>query len=335
MRRVLIALLVLLVLGAGWLLYKLNDRPSLEPYASLWLASPAGAAPGPRVTVTFLGVATLLISDGETSLMTDGFFTRPPKTRVFFGRISPDPDRIARSLERAGVRELAAVFPVHSHYDHAMDSPEVARRTGAQLVGSESTANIGRGVGLPEGQIRVVTPSEPMDFGEFTVTAIPSQHFPHGMAMGEITAPLVPPAGAMEYREGGSFSLLLEHPAGTLLVHGSAGWQEGALAGRHADVVLLGIGGLGTRDDAYRESYWREVVDATHPRCVIPIHWDDFTLPLDAPLAPSPRILDDVPASLDFLIQKTSDDSLDLGLLPVWEPVVLLGAGAARCGPTV
>jgi L-ascorbate metabolism protein UlaG (beta-lactamase superfamily) len=332
MRRVLLALLVLLALGAGWLLYRLNDRPSLDPYASLWLASPAGAAAGPHVTVTFLGVTTLLISDGETSLMTDGFFTRPPKRSVFLGRIVPNPDRIARSLERAGVRDLAAVFPVHSHYDHAMDSPEVARRTGAQLVGSESTANIGRGAALPEGQIRVLTPGEAMDFGAFTVTAIRSQHFPHGMAMGEITAPLVPPAGAMEYLEGGSFSLLFEHPAGTLLVQGSAGWQEGALAGRHADVVLLGIGGLGTRDDEYRESYWREVVAAVGPRCVIPIHWDDFTLPLDETLAPSPSILDDVPGSLDFLIGKTEGGAPAIGLLPLWKPVVLLGAGAAGCG---
>jgi L-ascorbate metabolism protein UlaG (beta-lactamase superfamily) len=329
---VLLALLVLLVLGAGWLLYRLNDRPSLEPYASLWLANAAGSPPGPRVVVSFLGVTTLLISDGETSLMTDGFFTRPRKTSVLLGRIAPDPDRIARSLERAGVRGLAAVFPVHSHYDHAMDSPEVARRTGAMLVGSESTANIGRGAALPEGQIRVVTPGEPMDFGAFTVTVIPSQHFPHGMAMGEITSPLVPPAGALEYLEGGSFSLLIEHPAGALLVQGSAGWQEGELAGRHADVVLLGIGGLGTRDDAYRESYWREVVAAVGPRCVIPIHWDDFTLPLDQPLAPSPRILDDVPLSLDFVVRKATAGGAGVGLLPVWEPVQLLGEGAASCG---
>jgi L-ascorbate metabolism protein UlaG (beta-lactamase superfamily) len=334
MRRFLIALLVLLLLGAGWLLYRLNDRPSLAPYASLWLASPA-EAPGPRVTVSFLGVATLLISDGETSLMTDGFFTRPPKRSVFLGRIAPDPERIARSLEKAGVDRLAAVFPVHSHYDHAMDSPEVARRAGALLVGSESTANIARGAGFPENRIRVVKPGEPMDFGAFTVTEIPSQHFPHGMAMGEISSPLVPPASAMEYREGGSFSVLVEHEAGSLLIQGSAGWQEGALAGRHADVVLLGIGGLGTRDDAYRESYWREVVAAVSPRCVIPIHWDDFTLPLAEQLEPSPGILDDVPASLDFLIQKTSDSgSIGMGLLPVWKPVVLLGAGAASCaGP--
>lgn len=332
MRRLLLAVLVLLALGGGWLLHRLNDRPSLDPYASLWLASQADAAPGPRVTASFLGVSTLLLSDGETSLMTDGFFTRPPKTSVFFGRIAPDPDLIARSLAQAGVRELAAVFAVHSHYDHAMDSPEVARRTGALLVGSESTANIGRGVGFPEERIRVVQPGEPMRFGRFTLTAIRSRHFPHGMAMGEIREPLVPPARATAYLEGGSFSVLVAHEAGSLLVQGSAGWQEGALAGRHADVVLLGIGGLGSRDEAYREDYWRAVVEAVGPRCVIPIHWDDFTLPLSAPLEPSPRLLDDVTASMAFLTGKTAGGAPGLGLLPEWKPVTLLGAGAARCG---
>jgi len=332
MRRLLITVLVLLALGAGWLLYRLNDHPSLDAYASLGLASRDDAAPGPHVSVTFLGVSTLLISDGETSLMTDGFFTRPAKARVFLGRIAPDPDRIAQSLERAGVQEIAAVIAVHSHYDHAMDSPEVARRTGALLVGSESTANIGRGVGFPEERIRVVTPGEPMRLGGFTLTAVLSMHFPHGMAMGEIREPLVPPASAMDYLDGGSFALLVAHEAGSLLVQGSAGWREGALSGRHADVVLLGIGGLGGRDEAYREDYWREVVEPVDPRCVIPIHWDDFTLPLDAPLEPAPELLDDVPASMAFLTRKTAGGAPTLGLLPVWKPVRLLGAGAAPCG---
>ena len=39
---------------------------------------------------------------------------------------------IARGLARNEVTTLAAVIPVHSHYDHAMDAPEVARRTGAE-----------------------------------------------------------------------------------------------------------------------------------------------------------------------------------------------------------
>jgi hypothetical protein len=43
-----------------------------------------------------------------------------------------------------------------------MDAPEVAKRTGAMLLGSESTANIGRGWGLPEEQIRVVSDRGPI-----------------------------------------------------------------------------------------------------------------------------------------------------------------------------
>jgi L-ascorbate metabolism protein UlaG (beta-lactamase superfamily) len=331
LRRLLLILLVLLLLGLGFLLRRLNDHPSLEPYAALTLVSDP-AAQGPGVQVTFLGVSTVLVSDGTTALLSDGFFTRPGKASVFLGRVAPDPELIARSLERAGIQELAAVFAAHSHYDHALDSPEVARRTGALLLGSESTANIARGVGFPEERIRVVKPGESLRFGGFTLTAIASKHFPHGMAMGEITAPLVPPARATDYREGGSYSLLFEHELGSLLVHASAGWQEGALAGRRADVVLLGVGGLGTRDDAYREQYFREVVDAVSPRCVIPIHWDDFTRPLDAPLEASPSLLDDVPGSLAFLARKTKDSGRGLGLLPVWRPVRLLGAGAAPCG---
>lgn len=332
MRRLLLAVLALLLLGAGWLAWRLNDHPSLEPYANLWLASADEKAAGPRVTVTYFGVATLLISDGETSLLTDGFFTRPSTTSVILGRIAPDPAVITRTLADAGISDLAAVIAVHSHYDHAMDSPEVARRTGAVVVGSESTANIARGAGLPENQIHLLTPGEPMTFGAFTVTAIRSQHFPHGMAMGEITQPLVPPARAMDYLEGGSFSLLVSHAVGSLLIQGSAGWVERALTGRHADIVLLGVGGLGNRDEAYRQGYWNAVVGATTPRCLIPIHWDDFTLPLSFPLEPAPRLLDDFDATMDFLTRESSGGAPALGLLRAWQPVTLLGAGAAHCG---
>jgi L-ascorbate metabolism protein UlaG (beta-lactamase superfamily) len=332
MRRALLAVLALLALGAGWLFYRLNDRPSLAPYENLWLESADEKAPGPHVTVTYFGVATLLISDGETSILTDGFFTRPPKASVIAGRIAPDLAVINRSLDDAGIRELAAVITVHSHYDHALDAPEVARRTGALLVGSESTANIGRGARLPEEQIRVIAPGEPMRFGGFTVTAIRSQHFPHGQAMGEITQPLVPPARATAYLEGGSYSLLVSHALGSLLIQGSAGWADAALSGRSADVVLLGIGGLGTRDEAYRDGYWNAVVAAVEPRCVIPIHWDDFTLSLGSPLEPAPRLLDDFDASMAFLAGKTSSGKPALGLLRAWEPVRLFGTGAARCG---
>jgi L-ascorbate metabolism protein UlaG (beta-lactamase superfamily) len=323
MRRALwiFASIVLLVLAAaaGWTFLALRDRPSLEPYASLRLPAAEPAAGAMRVT--FLGVSTLLFDDGETALLTDGFFSRPGLLRTLLGKIEPDRGRIEAALERAGIRSLAAVFAVHSHYDHAMDSPEVARRTGALLVGSESTANIGRGWGLAEERIRVVRPGEPMTFGAFRVTLLVSRHFPHGMAMGEIRAPLVPPARAFDYLAGESYSILIEHGGRRLLVQGSAGYVEGALQGPRAKVVLLGVGALSTQDDEYRRAYWREVVTAVGARRVIPIHWDDFTLPLDEPLRPMPRRLDDLDVTMRFLLAGVSESGIDVRLLPEWTAV--------------
>jgi L-ascorbate metabolism protein UlaG (beta-lactamase superfamily) len=205
-----------------------------------------------------------------------------------------------------------------------MDAPLVAARTGAVLVGSESTANIARGLRLPDDRMRIVRPGEPMRFGAFEVVCLESQHFPHGMAMGAITAPLVPPARAMAYREGGSYSILVRHPLGTLLVQGSAGWKDGALAGQHADVVLLGVAGLATQDGRYTEQYLREVVDAVGATLVVPIHWDDFTRPLAEPLVPMPRLLDDLSVTLRRLMTHLGPRGVRIAFLPAFEPVPLL-----------
>ncbi len=329
MKRALLAILLLLAAGTGWLVYRLNDRPSLAPYAGYRL--PAGElppSPGAWVSVTFLGVSTVLISDGETALLTDGFFSRPGLAEVALGKIEPDREVIARRLERAGIDRLAAVFVVHSHYDHAMDAPEVARRCGALLVGSESTANVGRGWGLEEDRIRVAESGQAMRFGDFVVTLIRSKHFPHGKAMGDITAPLVPPARAMAYLEGGSWSVHVAHPRGRMLIHSSAGWIPGALEGYRAHTVLLGIGMLGTKDESYRRTYFREVIETVGARRVIPIHYDDFTRPLDRHLLPLPAFFDDVDASMRFLLERTeADPDLELSLLPAGEPVVIFAPG--------
>jgi L-ascorbate metabolism protein UlaG (beta-lactamase superfamily) len=319
MRRVLAGVAVVIAILFAWLAYRLNDRPSLEAHAERVLRS-SGRPPG-GVRITFLGVSTLLVEDGETAILTDGFFTRPGKLRTVLGRIAPDRDRIGRALERAGISRLAAVIVAHSHYDHAMDAPEVAERTGALLVGSESTANIGRGWGLAEDRMRVVHGGETMELGKFRVRVVATRHFPHRVAMGEIEAPLRPPARATAYREGGSFSILIERGEKTMLVQASAGFVEGGLQGRKADVVFLGMAGLGGKDEAYREAYWREVVQAVRGRRVIPIHWDDFSRPLDQPLVPFPRLLDDFDASMRFVVERAGSERVDVRLVDAWETV--------------
>ncbi len=324
MRRVLLALLGIVVIAVGWLVYRLNDRPSLDSYAQYFLVEQGKGTAGRKVSVTFLGVSTVLISDGETAIMTDGFFTRPPLTTILLGKVKPDRETIARSLARAGVQRLAAVIVTHSHYDHAMDAPEVARQTGAILVGSESTANIGRGWGLPEERIHVVRSDELMLLGGFEVTLVRSKHLPQQIAMGDIWDPLVPPARAWKYLDGGSYSVLLKHELGSLLLQGSAGYVDGGLDSYRADVVLLSVGGLGTKDKAYMEAYFHQVADAVGAKRVMPIHYDDFTLSLDQPLHPMPTLIDDFDASMAFLIRRAeANPKIELGILPVWRPVTL------------
>lgn len=318
-RRLLLLFAVLLGLAAGWLIWLAQAHPSLADYESFTLP-----APDPRdwdrgkLRVTFLGVSSLLFDDGETAIMTDGFFSRPGKLQVLFSRLAPQRDAIDRGLQRAGIGRLAAVVVVHSHYDHAMDAPAVAQRTGALLVGSSSTANIGRGWGLSEDRIRVVGHQSVLRFGRFTIRMLEARHFPSGLAEGDIAAPLRPPAHALAFRQGGSYSVLIEHDSRTMLVHASAGFLPGAMDEWQAEVVFLGIAGLGRRGPAYRDAYWRSVVAPLQPRRIVPIHWDDFTLPLERPVQPLPLLLDNIPVALDFLFARSRQAGVDFRLPVAW-----------------
>jgi L-ascorbate metabolism protein UlaG (beta-lactamase superfamily) len=293
-------------------------RPDLAQYADRF---DVPTADGSGLSVTFLGVSTLLFDDGESAILTDGFFSRPSLARVGFRRIAPDPARIDVCLRRAGIQRLEAVLPVHSHFDHALDSAVVADRTGAVLVGGESTANVGRGNGLPEHRILVPTPGEPVDLGAFTVTLVESHHCPPDRYPGTIDEPLRPPARAAAYRCGEAWSILVEHTSGrTALVQGSAGYVEGALVGRRAEVVHLGVGQLGLHDEDYLTAYWRETVRAVGARRAVLTHWDDFFRPLDQPLRALPYAGDDLDVTMRVLSRLADEDGVALSLPTVWRP---------------
>ena len=170
-------------------------RPSLTPYADRFDVPAAG--PG-GLSVTFLGVSTLLLDDGTSALMTDGFFSRPGLGRVALGTIAPEIERIDACLPRAGIDRLEAVLPVHSHFDHVMDSAVVAARTGATLVGGASTANVGRGLGLD--RHRRGHPRRPDDVRRVDGDPGRVRHCPPARYPGTIDEPVVPPVRAKAYR---------------------------------------------------------------------------------------------------------------------------------------
>lgn len=233
-----------------------------------------------------MGTAGVLLDDGSTAILIDPFVSRPSLGTVAVGKkLKVDEARIDLWMAMPGIERTAAVFVSHSHFDHSMDAPSFARRTDATLVGSASTGHIARATGLPESQVRQVTPGEPMQFGAFTVTMLASRHGPALFGRepypGNITTEFELPARASAYRTGGVYAIVVEHPAGVVLHHASAAWNPGMFEGVDADVVLLGLAGRkDTRD------YVRAVVDGTGARRIIPIHWDNFFRNFDVPLAP-------------------------------------------------
>jgi L-ascorbate metabolism protein UlaG (beta-lactamase superfamily) len=189
--------------------------------------------------------------------------------------------------------------------------------TGALLVGSSSTANLGKGYGLPDSRIRVVNVGDTVTFGKFKVTFVRSAHLPTGFATGAIGAPLSLPASASDFKEGDCYSLLIEHGSRKILVQGSAGFVPDALKGRSADVVYLGVGGLGATREAYQDDYWREMVRTVGARRVIPIHWDNFYRPLEDGLVPNR----DFYGLMNSLLARGKADGVDIRLSAQWLPV--------------
>jgi len=276
-------------------------RPDIARYADRF--DVPAAKPDAPLAATWMGVATLLLDDGSSALMTDGYFSRPSLARVAAGEVSPSSARVDGCLARAKVSRLEAVIPVHTHVDHVLDSALVADRTGARLVGGESAANVGRGYGLPEDRVVVATSGEPIRLGAYDVTLVESHHCPPDRFPGAINAPLTPPVRASAYRCGEVWSTLVHHrPSGRrLLIQGSAGFVKGALTGR-----------------PYLVDYWAETVRAVGARRVILIHWDDFFSPLSKPLRALPYAGDDLDVSIRVLDELAAHDGVAVHMPTVW-----------------
>jgi L-ascorbate metabolism protein UlaG (beta-lactamase superfamily) len=293
------------------------SRPSIAPYAD----RVARDSRSGEVGVTFLGTSSVLVRDARTALLVDGFFTRPSLWKVATSKIGPDRPTIDACLSRAGIDTLDAVLCAHSHYDHALDSPVIARILDAPLIGSASTMNLGRGQGLPERLLLRARDNQTLVFGDFEVTLVEGTHSPGDIAPGGIDIPLTPPARYRAWRSGECYSIVLRHPAGTLLVHASANYVPGRLAGHRADTVYLGIGTLGRQTDRFRQEYWHEVVRTTGASAVVPIHWDDFTRPLDRPLRAMPYLMDDIRPALEFLIGQCERDGIAFAMPTSWRQI--------------
>lgn len=248
--------------------------PRWRPREELRPRTSSGA--GASLIVRWLGTAAHVVESATTRVAIDPFVTRPGLRRVVAEKLMSDEREV---FERFGSR-IDAVLCGHSHYDHLLDAPLLAREKGAKLVGSATTCAFGRAAGLLESQL-VEVPSDGGDVtvGDLSIRFVPSLH--GRILLGRVPFPGTVhaaqlPARTPSYRMGGAFGILIRGPDGASVYHnGSADLIDAALAGAHADVLLLGLAGRqATRD------YVERLVRALAPKVVVPTHHDAFFAPL-------------------------------------------------------
>lgn len=302
-----VAAAVVFCLAACGTYSPLKDKELRKPLAS--------ASTDEGVKVTFLGNTTILVTDGETRLLVDGFFSRPGPLQTVFGKVVPNHRVIKEELDRiclGNYGSLDAILVGHSHYDHALDTVEVAKRTGALVMGNDSYRYIHEGNGgkMDSEHLWVAPRNGKCNYskkvGKFVITFVPSDHvsshsYMQDMVEGHIEEPLRIPAHFSKLKCGDVFAIHIAHCEGNLFVTTTAGYGEGKTQGLQADIVFLGVGLLGKEVEDQQKKYWEENVTTLRPKVVVPVHWDSFTRKLSRGLKPPLFIVDDTRESIDVV----------------------------------
>lgn len=268
-------------------------------FAFIFAFAQSEAAASPRMEVTFLGNTTLYVSDGETSILVDGFMSRNPFEESFFPagdliKCKVRPQRIDSYLSQGRVTNVDLIVVGHSHYDHALDFAYIAHYLfpEAKIFGSSSTKKIGLGAGLEEERFFPVVGATPASIkvGRFTVKMIPSIHGNPWMYKGNITDSrpfrhLNDPhtgAAAYQFKDGGVYTIIIRHEENkrntrSLLVQNSAGYSASVpKLTEQVDAAFIAVSGLGSTLLNDRDNYYKNMVENTKARLVVPLHWDNF-----------------------------------------------------------
>jgi L-ascorbate metabolism protein UlaG (beta-lactamase superfamily) len=170
----------------------------------------------------------------------------------------------------------------HTHFDHAVDAPAIARRHRAKAYGSESLVRLMRLHGLGELAVEV-EPHRRYEIGPFVVRFVPSRHskllFGRKVPMdGELTCDHLDGLSPGAYRCGAVWGIRIEVAGVSLYHQGSANLDDAELRDEPVDVFLAGVAGR-----SVTPRYWERILPRLDPRVLVPTHYDNFFSPLGRP----------------------------------------------------
>jgi len=247
--------------------------------------------------LTHLGAAGWEITDGQRVILLDPYLSRlryrarfglldtpelPGDTRRVFG---PDDDLVSDTAAvDARITRADFILISHSHFNHSLDMPYIARKTGATVVGTESTTTLARAGRVPEPQLLTVRGGEDYDFGSLSVKVVPSLHSAlngkHYYDGRVVPRDFRGPRRMDNDVEGGTLAYLLRLAGYQILWFGSMNFLEREVQGLRPDVAL--IAAARQRLEIY--DYTARLIRALdRPPLVFATHWDEQSLPYGAP----------------------------------------------------
>lgn len=249
-----------------------EDGQALGELEARPLELPAG------LEVEWLGVSGYRMSFEGQTLFVDPYLSRVPFGDLVRRRPTlPDPAALDRFVHAPG--EVAGVLVGHTHFDHAVDAPAIARRFGCKAYGSDSLVTLMGLHGLAKQSVEV-DPYRTYELGPFEVGFTPSVHSKLllGLAVpydGDLTCEHLDALTPGAYRCGQVWGISIA-VAGIRFYHqGSANLIDDAVRESGVDVFLAGVAGR-----SFTEDYWRRILPRLDPKVVVPTHYDNFFRPL-------------------------------------------------------
>lgn len=191
--------------------------------------------------VRFLGHAGVQLVAGGHEFVFDPFISNNPSAGAALDELNPD-----------------VIFVTHAHGDHWGDTPELAKRTGALVVGTAEIADYAADLGLKSHGMNIGGSHE-FAFGRVSLTqAWHSSSFPDGTYGGTPTGVVLEVGGKRVYHAGDT-SLFSD---------------MSFMAARQLDLAFLPIGDNYTMGPSDALS----AVKLLRPRYVMPIHFGTFPL---------------------------------------------------------
>ena len=228
--------------------------------------------------VEWLGVSGYRISAEGKTLFVDPYLSRIPFADLLRRRSAlPDPAALDRFVHAPG--EVVGVLVGHTHFDHAVDAPAIARRFGCKAYGSDSLLTLMGLHGLAAQTVEV-EPYRTYELGPFEVSFTPSVHSKLllGLAVpydGDLTCEHLDGLTPAAYRCGQVWGISIGVAGISFYHQGSANLIDEAVRERDVDVFLAGVAGRNFTDD-----YWRRIIPRLDPKVVVPTHYDNFFRPL-------------------------------------------------------